>query len=77
MNSGGSNNLSLKYERYASSGCWDIIKLGFVAKTQFLWARFSRFDDYWIQTDKKSIYIHRRFWVSVVCIILVNNITKL
>jgi len=32
MNSGGSNNLSLKYERYASSGCWDIIKLGFVAK---------------------------------------------
>jgi len=38
MNSGGSNNVSLKYERYASSGCWDlgIIKLGFVAKTQFL-----------------------------------------
>ena len=38
MNSGGLNNLSLKYERYASSGCWDlgIIKLGFVAKTLFL-----------------------------------------
>ena len=37
MNSGGSNNVSLKYERFASSG-WDlgIIKLGFVAKTQFL-----------------------------------------
>ena len=39
MNSGGSNNVSLKYERYASSGCWDlgIIKLAFVAKTQFLY----------------------------------------
>ena len=39
MNSGGSNNVSLKYERYAWSGCWDkgIIKLGFVAKTQFLY----------------------------------------
>ena len=38
MNSGESSNVSLKYERYASSGCWDlgIIKLGFVAKTQFL-----------------------------------------
>ena len=37
MNSGGSNNVNWKYERYASSGCWDIgfIKLGFVAKTQF------------------------------------------
>ena len=35
---GGSNNVSLKYERYASSGCWDlgIIKLAFLAKTQFL-----------------------------------------
>ena len=29
---------SLKYERYASSGCWDfgIVKLEFVTKTQFL-----------------------------------------
>ena len=38
MNSGGSNNVSLIFERYASSGWWDldIIKLGFVAKTQFL-----------------------------------------
>ena len=35
MNSGGSSNVSLKYERYALSGCWDlgIIKLGYVAKT--------------------------------------------
>ena len=34
MNSGGSSNVSLKYERYASSGCWDlgIIILGFVEK---------------------------------------------
>ena len=34
MNSGGSNNVSLKYERYASSGCWDlgIKKLRFVEK---------------------------------------------
>ena len=40
MNSGGSNNVSLKYERYAWPGCWDlgIIKLGFVEKTQFLYA---------------------------------------
>ena len=40
MNSGGSSNVSLKYERYVSSGCWDlgIIKLRFVAKTQFLCA---------------------------------------
>ena len=39
MNSGGSNNVSLKYERYESSGFWDlgIIKLAFVTKTQFLW----------------------------------------
>jgi len=39
MSSGGSNNVSLKYERFASSGCRDlgIIKLGFVAKTQFLY----------------------------------------
>ena len=38
MNSDGSNNLSLKYERYASSGFRDIgiRNLGFVAKTQFL-----------------------------------------
>jgi len=38
LNSGGSNNVSLNYERYASSGCWDLglIKLAFVAKTQFL-----------------------------------------
>ncbi len=37
MNSGGSRSVSLKYERYSSSGCWDlgIIKLGFVAKIQF------------------------------------------
>jgi len=32
MNSGGSNNVSLKYESYASPGWWDIgiIQLGFV-----------------------------------------------
>jgi len=38
MSSGGSNNVSLKYERFASSGCRDlgIKKLRFVAKTQFL-----------------------------------------
>jgi len=38
MNSSGSNSISLKYERYASSGCRDlgITKLGFVAKTHFL-----------------------------------------
>ena len=37
MNSGGSNNVNLNYERYGSSGWWDldIIKLAFVAKTQF------------------------------------------
>ena len=38
MNSGGWNNVSLKYERYASSGFWDlgIMKLAFLAKTQIL-----------------------------------------
>ena len=37
MNSDGYNNLSLKYERYASYGSRDIgiRKLGLVAKTQF------------------------------------------
>ena len=37
MNSDGYNNLSLKYERYASSGSRDIgiRKLGLVAKTPF------------------------------------------
>ena len=32
MNSGGSNNVSLKYERYTSSGCWDIGKIGICGK---------------------------------------------
>ena len=47
MNSDGSNNLSLKYERYASSVCIDIgiRKLGFVAKTQFL-SEFLDIDTY-------------------------------
>ena len=38
MNSGEWNNVSLKYERYASSGFWDlgIMKLAFLAKTQIL-----------------------------------------
>ena len=40
-----------------SSGCKDI-SIGIfdcVAKTQFLWANlFSRFDFYWIQTDKQT-----------------------
>ena len=38
MNSGGWNNVTLKYERYALSGFWDlgIMKLAFLAKTQIL-----------------------------------------
>ena len=38
MNSDGSNNQSLKYQRFTPSGFRDIgiRKLGFVAKTQFL-----------------------------------------
>ena len=38
MNSVRSNNLSLKYQRFATSGCKDIRirKFEFVAKTQFL-----------------------------------------
>jgi len=34
-----SNNISLKYQRFTSFGCRNIgiRKLGFVAKTQFLW----------------------------------------
>ena len=52
MNSGGSSNVSLKYERYASSGCWNlgIIKLGFVAKTQFPFARIQIY----IEKTKKN-----------------------
>ena len=39
MNSVRSNNVSLKYQRFTSSGCKDIgfTKTEFVAKTQFLW----------------------------------------
>ena len=39
MNYVRSNNLSLKYQRFASSGSKDIgiIKFEFVAKTQFLY----------------------------------------
>ena len=38
MNSGRSGNLSLKYQRFTSSGCNDIEirKFEFMAKTQFL-----------------------------------------
>ena len=45
MNSGGSNKVSWIFERYASSGWWDlgIIKLGFVAKTQFLYCGSSTY----------------------------------
>ena len=37
-----SNNLNLKYQRFASTGCTDIgiRKLGSAAKTQFLWENF-------------------------------------
>ena len=39
MNAVRSNNMSLKYQRFTSSGCKDIriTKIKFVAKTQFLW----------------------------------------
>ena len=39
MNSGGSNNLSLKYQRFTLSGCRDkaIRKFKFVAKTQSIY----------------------------------------
>ena len=39
MNAIRSNNVSLKYQRFKSSGCKDIgfTKTEFVAKTQFLW----------------------------------------
>ena len=37
-----SNNLNLKYQGFASTGCTDIgiRKLGSAAKTQFLWENF-------------------------------------
>ena len=64
MNSGGSNNVSLEYERYATSGCWDlgIIKLAFVGKTQFLWSRVFNLNianDYFILDN--SINFSERF----------------
>ena len=39
MNSGRSNNLSLKYQNFTQSSCRDIgfRKSEFVTKTQFLW----------------------------------------
>ena len=42
MNTVGLNNVSLKYEMYASSGCWDIviIKLGYVAKNSIGFYKF-------------------------------------
>ena len=60
MNSGGSKNVSLKYERYASPGCWDIgiIKLGFVAKTQFLYIKLC-------QRYRKLTYIQYSIWIKV------------
>ena len=69
MNSGGSNNLSLKYERYASSGCWDlgIIKLGFVAKTQFPFARIQIYIEktkIWTKYKEGSLQNFRLFCSS-------------
>ena len=45
INSGRSNSLSLKYQRFTPSGCKDIgvRKYKFVAKTQFLFSDFSFF----------------------------------
>ena len=59
MNSGGSNNVSLKYERYASSGCWDlgILKLGFVAKTQFLLTKIKSPGPGEMQAKRKGNFI--------------------
>ena len=62
MNSGGSNNVSLKYERYASSGCWDkgIIKLGFVSKTLFLlhFLTLSKFQYFELKHENNDEYTH-------------------
>ena len=47
MNSDRSNNQSLKYQRFTPSGFKDIGigKLGFVAKTQFLWGKLNKVRD--------------------------------
>ena len=44
INSGRSNSLSLKYQRFTPSGCKDIgvRKCKFVAKTQFLYQTFNK-----------------------------------
>ena len=44
MNSGRSNNISLKYQRFTTLSSKDIqfINSEFVAKTQFLWLRFAQ-----------------------------------
>ena len=47
MNAIRSNNVSLKYQRFTSSGCKDIgfTKTEFVAKTQFLYCRRLKYRD--------------------------------
>ena len=57
MNSDGSNNLSLKYERYASSGFRDIgiRNLGFVAKTNSFEMKFKiKFKNYYFALKEQT-----------------------
>ena len=56
MNSDGSNNLRLKYQRFTPSGYRDIgiRKLGFVAKTQFLSYKYCKSTSTFVIT--RSIY---------------------
>ena len=67
MNSGGSSNVSLKYERYASSGRWNfgITKLAFVAKTQFLYEwQSAQYNDSFIKIRCKSIFLEQLAWYT-------------
>ena len=61
MNSDGSNNQSLKYQRFTPSGFRDIgiRKLGFVAKTQFLYLSLMQNTTHIVRARLGSPYIRK------------------
>ena len=81
MNSDGSNNLSLKYQSFTSSGCGDIgiRKLAFVAKTQFLcfffnyklvWCNWNAQCSMRLMMYKSGTFLYI-FWVFFITLIVI------
>ena len=58
MNFVRSNNLSLKYQKFTPSGCKNIriLKLGFVAKTQFLSQKLTKFRGFTFAKTLRNSY---------------------